>query len=201
MIVFYSTIVHKCIVARHTWVVAFFVFQNIFTFWSFFLPVKRVRNVRAAKRAIVNSISGLHWKAQPARNSISTTNTSKTLFSQNLTFLGESFYEIPLLLENKFHFFHFDQIFFLYFREFFSSFFPFHGTNDAMLFIGRIEKNSFSFLTRTKKFTFPNEQDKNILNSRNETKHFFSGLLFVNSLYCLFVLFSESLRIGMKTTI
>jgi hypothetical protein len=70
-----------------------------------------------------------------------------------------------------------------------------------MLFIGRIEKNSFSFLTRTKKFTFPNKQDKNILDSRNETKHFFSGLLFVNSLYCLFVLFSESLRIGMKTTI
>jgi len=125
LIVFYSTIVHKCIVARHTWVVAFFVFQNIFTFWSFFLPVKRVRNVRAAKRAIVNSISGLHWKAQPARNSITTRNTSKTLFSQNLTFLGESFYEIPLLLENKFHFFHFDQIFFYIFENFFLLFFLF----------------------------------------------------------------------------
>jgi hypothetical protein len=49
----------------------------------------------------------------------------KHFFRKIKPFLGESFYEIPLLLENKFHFFHFDQIFFYIFENFFLLFFLF----------------------------------------------------------------------------
>ena len=61
------------------WRTFLYIFSNNFSndFSNDFLPVKTVMKVRAAKRAIVTSIFGLHWKGDPSRNRISNT---KTLF-------------------------------------------------------------------------------------------------------------------------